>query len=304
MDVADRQKKIGQYERFSNSSRAARFYVPEGVDSFSAIDDARSSDELADLCRSALNEFRVLGDAEWEKSLDPSLFSDEQRELIGDEIGELLVNLAMRTAFGFEDNEDGRQTTRDALEMLDRAEKLIAFGPGINSLRMRWYRRIDEDDKANAAGDLAKELATQRERKSHVIDQYVMAQTAHVITKDPKAAISLYHGILKSRPNHFRSQFGLYSCYYDLKDLEGQRRHLEACIALNPQDALLNYLRGMSFFGEGEFRRAYDDFDASVRKNDKFCDWLLLSGPYECRIRRLVRRERRLLASRFFRCES
>ena len=269
-DVADRQKKLGQYERFLNASRAARFYVPEGVDSFSDMRDAGTSDELADLCRSALNEFRVLEDAEWKTSLEPSLFSDKQRELIGDEVGELLVNLAMRTAFVFEDNEAGNRTTREALEMLDRAEELIAFGPGINSLRMLWYRRINEDEKANAAGDVAKELAKQHSQKPHVIDQYVMAQTAQVISKDPKAAISRYHELLKLRPNHFRSQFGLFSCYMDLKDLDGQRRHLEACIALDPQNALLNYLRGMSFFTEGDYRRAYDDFDTSVRKNDKF----------------------------------
>ncbi len=269
-EVADRQKKLTQYEQFLKRSRTARFYIPDGITSFSRMRESQPRDHFADLCRTALNEYRVLEDSAWQEPLDARLFSAAQLEGVRDEVGELLVYLALRTAFNFEENEEGHRTTREALAMLDRAESLIPVGPGVNTLRMLWNRRIGEDDKADAAGDRGVEAAKQQATQPHVVDQYVLAQTTQEILKNPQAAIAIYLRLLKLRPDHFRAQHALFDCYRQLGDIDGQRRHLEACIALDPKNSTLNYFRGMTFFEAGDHRRAFEDFDASVKKDDDF----------------------------------
>lgn len=269
--IERRREQLERFKSFLQHSRAARFYTSESISNFSEVTDRRGTDTFADLCRKSLAVYSVLEDDQWETTwLEPELLSSQQAARVREEVGELLVYLALRHTVDFSDTDQARARTKEALGYLVRAEEYIQTGPGICTLRMLWLRRLGDNQQADEAGKKATQLAQEPSLEAHTIDSYILAQCTQHVLKNPQDAIPMYLRLLNQRANHFRTHFALADCYYETGDLEGQRRHMEVCLALAPDNATLNYIRGMNSFMKGDYRLAFDDFDASVKKDADF----------------------------------
>jgi tetratricopeptide (TPR) repeat protein len=268
--VSHWKNQLSAYQQFLQKSETAREYIWAGTKSFGDQWNPVFEDLTPQKCREALDVYGVLSNPDWEQGLSNRVLTADQRARVKREAEELLVLLALRTAVGAGNDQQGNEKRREALAILEVADRCGTLGPGVNSLRMLWHRALGEDEKADAAGDRGVELAKTGRDPGDVIDRYVLAQIVHVILDRPGDAIPLYERVLKIQPDHVRSHQALFDCYYELSDVAGQRRHLEVCVALRPANPMFNYFRGMSYFAERDYRRALNDFDAAVQKDKDF----------------------------------
>ncbi len=257
-----------------------------------------ADDRVATSVRAALGTLSALDNPNWPDQFNNSLLSEQQLASLQTHVGELTVQLAMRIAREWNDDDESRVRTREALALLDHASTFIEFGIGIHSLRARWQRRLGESHKVDSSWNQALDLAKEGTAgKRNVFDQYVFAQVAETMLlrdgsppTNGEKVLRLYESVLRHDPQFFRAHFGMYHVYQKLGDTAGQLRHLEACLALSPHDPFLYYFRGMVYFAQGSadpsyFLKARGDFDTSVARDPRFATGYYYSGRMNVALR-------------------
>ncbi len=305
------QEQLKNYREFESRYNAMRL----GTSPRSRVSskDADGSETLVDdlvakRATAALRLLSALNNPAWMDEFGDSLLSKQQLAGLREHVGETIVQLSLRIARQWNDDDESRRRTRTALAMLDDAKNYITFGTGLHSLQARWRRRLGETERVDSSWETALAIAKSgKTTKFSLFDQYVLAQVAdamlvreHCSAADGEKVSRLYEVVLKRDPQFFRAHFGLYTVRAKMGDVAGQLRHLEACLALSPNDPYLYYFRGMVYFARGSsdperYRQAYDDFDTSVQRDPDFArgyyyrgrmrvvmgDWKAAAGDFD-----------------------
>ncbi|MCA9105790.1 MAG: protein kinase [Planctomycetales bacterium] len=238
---------------------------------------------LRDACRSALLLFNALDDRDWHVRLSREGLLPEQRiETLKSEMGELFVYYALAQTRQPLLGDDPNAVYASAIESLDRAIDLGAVNTGGHAMKAIFLRRMGADEQVDGAWDDALAGAN-RLAQGGYLDLYLIAALMDTMGLAAEPPTDFLEQALRKRPDHIRSRFLAYGLYHDAGKLPDAERHLDACIALVPNEPTLFYMRGMLRFDEGATERAYLDFSQSIAVDPNFAQ-----GHFYCGRMRLT----------------
>jgi serine/threonine protein kinase/Tfp pilus assembly protein PilF len=232
-------------------------------------------EELAqgtELCQSALEQYRVVEDADWRKAPAVVRLAEDHRDRLRDEVGELLLLLAdgtSRQALYQADGERRREQIQLAMRWNSLAEAR-AFGeegsPALWRQRADLARLLGEDTEVQRASVRARETPVRTIR-----DLYL---TAHEYFREgnPRAAIPLLQEATRRDPQNFPAWAVLANCHNELAQDEHALACYSACIALRPGFYPSWLDRGLIYLRQRFYELARADFDQVIALHPELAD--------------------------------
>jgi serine/threonine protein kinase/tetratricopeptide (TPR) repeat protein len=247
-DVAARLEAAQKAQGFSARKREAEVLVSIRVPDVDLLDRG-----MAD-ARELLAGYGLPEDEEWLRRADVRLLSEEQRQRLRCDVGDLLSLLAraemLRAA-----REGGR---RRGLEEAKKFNRLAhdAYSAGE---RPAYLKRQRAELRALLDGE--RPPADEPLPASRTVRDEVLLASDLVAQGRPREALGLARSATSREPRMFWAWFVLGNCRLGVGDNEGAAHAYGTCIALDEKFPWSHYNRGVARLNLGEYKDGVEDFD-------------------------------------------
>ena len=189
--------------------------------------------------------------------LSPGLDDGSARRLRTDllDLGILGADLRVRLAA----TSDEPEARREALRMLDEAERLFGPSPVLARERQTHAEALGWADVARAAARSASHLAPRTAWEHYALGRSLLA------AGELRAAEAEFERATDLQPQDLWSQFSRGLCAYRLHRFETALRAFEVCVALSPDTADCYYNRGRAHAALGHDELARRDYEHAAR---------------------------------------
>jgi tetratricopeptide (TPR) repeat protein len=223
-------------------------------------------------CRSTLDHFQVLENPDWRQTPTVQRLPEQDRLLLRDEIGELLVLLAhAQQLAGDRENNPNLQKEffLEGLQLCSLATD--TFGDDHIPLALlnqqgELHKRLKDQDKAHQYFERVRQSKVRT-----VQDRYLSARLL-AEKGEYRKALPLLDEAIRLKPQDFNLHFLQGVCHDYNRQHDKAIACFRTCIALRPKFHGAYYNRGLSYARQGNPQSAVDDFDQVVRMNPDFVE--------------------------------
>jgi serine/threonine protein kinase/Tfp pilus assembly protein PilF len=262
--VARHQAK-DDLDRFHDQFRTAQFFLcPRNLGREQLEQGLRA-------CRSALDQYQVVENAEWQKLPDVRRLDRDEQERLCEEVGELFILLAHGTALeaGYQADPVERQARFTLAMSFNTMAESRAGGPASGPLLLQ---RADLSEYLGLFAD----AETLREKAKTcpartVRDLYLTARE-HEKQGRYREALPLLEEATRRDPQNFAAWFVLGDCHEALSHDSEAAACFCACIALRPTFHGSWYNRGLVYIKQRLYEPGRADFDQAVTLRPEFPD--------------------------------
>jgi serine/threonine protein kinase/Tfp pilus assembly protein PilF len=217
--------------------------------------EREQQDEGMALARGLLDQYQVLGSADWQETPMVAALAPDQKQQLREEMGELLVLLAGASA---------RQA------QLDLALRLSALAEGCYSAgavpRALWRQRADLAGSAGHADEARRLLERAEQTPAGTLrDRYLLLLTEYQQEGRLPDALPLLQEAIGRERDNFSVRLILGNCYAQLRRRTEAIECYDMASALWPEWHWAHLCRGMACLELGDYQRARAAFDEVIR---------------------------------------
>jgi serine/threonine protein kinase/tetratricopeptide (TPR) repeat protein len=225
-----------------NTTSAMRDHLSEGIG----------------VCEQTLAIYGILEHADWQTHPSWQRLPEQDRERLCEDTRELLMMLAwarVRTA------EDSEASLREALALLDRAERIEGLqpSPALWLDRAEYLSKLGDASGARVAQKMAEQTPPNSAR-----DHYLLATTL-ARSRHYTEAINELNAALRINDRYYWSWFQRGVCEMELGRLNAAAGDFGACIGLWPEFTWGHFNRGYVFYRTGLRAEAIEDYTTALR---------------------------------------
>lgn len=223
----------------------------------------------------AVTRYQVLDNPAWHELPAVRLLSEEQKEQLHENLGELMFLLARAHLMQAEikrDATEGQSEARAALQWNSEAEKCFGADKANSALalqRAKIKALIDPQSKANVIKALEVEALPQTS-----LDYYLLAAEYHARGQFHKA-LDLFEKATRKNPTSFWSWFMRGVCHDNLAQYEAAVSCYSTSIALQSEFRWAYWNRGLAELRLKKYDDARADFDQALQRQPDEPDALL-----------------------------
>jgi eukaryotic-like serine/threonine-protein kinase len=191
--------------------------------------------------------------------IDPPRFDKSEVETITANSYELTLILAELISKPLK-GEDATEQAREALRILDGAQRLRAPTSAFHLRRAAYIERIGDPD---AAEDERRKAEDVPESGNSAVDDFLAGEQAYR-NHDFKRAVSAFQRTLLLKPDHFWAQYLLAICHLKTHRAAEAQASLTACQSQRPSFVWTYLLKGFAEGEMSEFDLAEADFQRAI----------------------------------------
>jgi len=224
--------------------------------------------------REGLELFGVTADNDGPPIIDARFFSPEEARLITGACYELLLLDADALAYPVVGEKVGvwRERLREAIRLLDRADRLLSGTHTYSAIRQRAQYMEGLGDLV-AVRQLKKEAETIE--PSLAADHFLLGVECYKRGEIKKAQVALGNA-LRRQSAHFGARYLLGITYLQDKRWDAAKEALKACVDQRSEFPWPRLMRSVAAMELQEFSAAYEDLDFVLKSSDKMAAYVAL----------------------------
>ena len=265
--LQERRDQAGlAWSRFQEELKTAQFLL------FTRTNEPEQRAEGIRIGMRLIESFDVIANPQWQQSALVQELPADDRQRLGDRMGELLLLTARALRL---QHDDAPAASRDSA-IIEKAMQLnvcaaacsqeAADSPGLWRHRAALYALQDKPAEAKECEAKAATLPMR-----NAADYYWLASD-HLSAGRLREALPLLHEATIREPRNFWAWFVQGNCYDRLSiDVEAKASY-GTCIALKPDFVWAHFNRGLALLRKQEFRAACTDFDTVLTMRPNLAD--------------------------------